>query len=259
MKALRIVLIEDEPVTARNLAHILENLDENISVISMLSSISEAVAWFNTHEDSYDLVFMDIRLTDGLSFEIFNQAPVNRAVIFVTAYNDYAIEAFKNNGIDYILKPFNEQEVARALLKFEILVMPSGQADKGSKFDRLLEQFQASVKSYKRSFLVHYRDKLVPVETAKMAWFYTESEVVYGHTSDGRQYFLDYTMEQLEQQLDPQLFFRANRQFIINRMAISEVDFYFNGRLSVKVKPEPSERILVSKARVPEFKGWMNS
>ncbi|MFW0717438.1 LytR/AlgR family response regulator transcription factor [Pedobacter sp. N23S346] len=259
MKALRIVLIEDEPVTARNLAHILEHLDRNIRVISMLTGVDEAVSWFNTHEHGYDLVFMDIRLTDGLSFEIFKQAQINRAVIFVTAYNDYAIEAFKNNGIDYILKPFDEQDIMRALQKFETLVMPYGQAPDGSKFDRLMEQFQSSVKSYRRSFLVHYRDKLVPVETAKMAWFYTKNEVVYGHTSDGKQYFLDHTMEHLEEQLDPQLFFRANRQFIVNRMAISEVDFYFNGRLSVKVKPEPSEHILISKARVPEFKDWMNS
>ncbi len=259
MKALRIVLIEDEPVTARNLAHILQHLDENISVISVLISVSEAVAWFNTHPGSYDLVFMDIRLTDGLSFEIFKQAPVNRPVIFVTAYNDYAIEAFKNNGIDYILKPFNEQEVDRALQKFETLVRPAERVPDSSTFTRLLEQFQASVKAYKKSFLVHYRDKLVPVETAKIAWFYTESEIVYGHTSEGKQYILEYTMEQLEQQLDPQLFFRANRQFIINRMVVSEVDFYFNGRLSVKVRPEPPERILISKARVPEFKSWMNS
>ncbi|MBD1386691.1 response regulator transcription factor [Mucilaginibacter rigui] len=259
MKALRIVLIEDEPVTARNLAHILEHLDENISIISMLTGVKEAVGWFNAHLHHYDLVFMDIRLTDGLSFEIFKQARVNRPVIFVTAYNDYAIEAFKNNGIDYILKPFNEQEVARALQKFETLFRSAEQVPDGSMFTRLLEQFQASVKSYKKSFLVHYRDKLVPVETVKIAWFYTESEMVYGHTFDGKQYILDFTLEQLEQQLDPQLFFRANRQFIINRAAILEADFYFNGRLSVKVKPEPAERILISKARVPEFKSWMNT
>lgn len=259
MKTLRIVLIEDEPVTARNLAHILQHLDENIRIISILAGVSEAATWFNTHTANYDLVFMDIRLRDGLSFEIFKKAPVNRPVIFVTAYNDYAIEAFKNNGIDYILKPFIEQEVARALHKFETLIRPAEQVPESSMFSRLLEQFQASVKSYKKSFLVHYRDKLVPVETTKIAWFYTANEIVYGHTSDGRQYIMDFTMEQLELQLDPQMFFRANRQFIINRKAISEVDFYFNGRLSVKVKPEPNERILVSKARVPEFKGWMNS
>jgi two-component system, LytTR family, response regulator LytT len=259
MKALRIVLIEDEPVTARNLARILEHLDRKLVVVSTLTSVSEAVAWFNLNEQGYDLIFMDIRLTDGLSFEIFKQVPVNRAVIFVTAYNDYAIEAFKNNGIDYILKPFDELEIARALQKLETLVMPYGQVLGMEKFNQFMEQFQSSIKSYKRSFLVHYRDKLVPIETARIAWFYTKNEVVYGHTSDDRQYFMDYTMEQLEQQLDPRLFFRANRQFIINRNAIAEVHFYFNGRLYVKVSPEPSERILISKARVPEFKGWMNS
>ena len=121
-----------------------------------------------------------------------------------------------------------------------------------------MQRMDQLVKPYRRSFLVHFREKLIPVETAKIAWFYTTDEIVYAHTSDDRQYVMEFTMEQLEQP-DPQLFFRANRQFIINRRAISEVDFYFNGRLSVKVKPEPAERTLISKARVPEFKSWMNS
>jgi DNA-binding LytR/AlgR family response regulator len=122
-----------------------------------------------------------------------------------------------------------------------------------------MAQINLLVKPYKKSFLVHFRDKLIPVETAKMAWFYTADEIVYGHTNEGKQYIMEFTMEQLEQQLDPQLFFRANRQFIVNRNFITEVEFYFNGRLLLKVKPEPTERILISKARVSDFKSWMNS
>ncbi|MEA5426201.1 LytR/AlgR family response regulator transcription factor [Arcicella lustrica] len=259
MKELRLVLVEDEVVTARNLEYVLKSLNENISILAILQSVSEAVNWFENNQTSYDLVFMDIRLADGLSFDIFKKVNINRPVIFVTAYNDYAIQAFKNNGIDYILKPFDEQEIEQALAKFENLTKPSEQELDGKKLAQLLDNVNAGLKSYKKSFLVHYRDKLVPLETAKIAWFYTSNEIVHAHTLDDKQYIMEFTMEQLEQQIDPALFFRANRQFIVNRMAILEIEFYFNGRLSVKVKPEPTEHILISKARVPAFKSWMNN
>ncbi len=259
MKELRLVLVEDEVVTARNLEYVLKSLNEKISILAILQSVSEAVNWFENNQASYDVVFMDIRLADGLSFDIFKKVNINRPVIFVTAYNDYAIQAFKNNGIDYILKPFDEQEIEQALAKFENLTKPSEQEMDEQKVAQLLDYINAGLKSYKKSFLVHYRDKLVPLETAKIAWFYTSNEIVYAHTLDDKQYIMEFTMEQLEQQIDPALFFRANRQFIVNRMAILEIEFYFNGRLSVKVKPEPSEHILISKARVPAFKSWMNN
>ena len=258
MKQLRIVLIEDEPVTARNLAHLLKTIDEGIEIITMLVSVQDAVKWFTANPSAYDLAFMDIRLADGLSFEIFKQVTISKPIIFLTAYNDYALQAFKNNGIDYILKPFDEQEVEQALTKFKNLTGHSHQDVTTFPLAQLIEQISHQ-KSYKKSFLVHFRDKLIPVETIKIAWFYTANEIVYAHTIDVRQYIMDFTMEQLEQQLDPAFFFRANRQFIINRREITEVDFFFNGRLSVKIKPEPPESILISKARVPEFKLWMNS
>ncbi|MDN3581030.1 LytR/AlgR family response regulator transcription factor [Mucilaginibacter flavus] len=259
MNKLRIVIVEDEPVTARNLAHVLQTIDENISIEASLPDVNDATGWFNNNKKGYDLVFMDIRLADGLSFDIFKQAEILKPVIFVTAYNDYAIQAFKNNGIDYILKPFDEAEIEQALNKFKRWMAQSPQNENAQPFAQLLEQMKVLAKPYKKSFLVHFRDKLIPVETAKIAWFYTAHEIVYVRTADGHQYNIEFTMEQLEQQLDPSLFFRANRQFLINRGAIAEVDFYFNGRLSLKMKPEPPEKILISKARVPEFKKWMDS
>lgn len=259
MNTLRIVIVEDEAATARNLAYLLRCADDGIIIITALSSVTDAVNWFNLNPDAYDLLFMDIRLADGVSFDIFKKAVISRPVIFVTAYNDYAIQAFKNNGIDYILKPFDEQEIQTALQKYKSLFLSGQKAPGTLQIGLLLEQINQLTRSYKKTFLVHFREKLVPVETVKIAWFYTANEIVYGHTTDDRQYIMEYTMEQLEQQLDPHLFFRANRQFIINRYTIAEVDFYFNGRLSIKVKPEPPERILISKARVPEFKSWMNS
>lgn len=258
MKSPRIVIIEDEAVTARNLAHLLRLIDEDISIIAMLNSVSESVAWFNGNAGAYDLIFMDIRLADGISFDIFKSVDITKPVIFVTAYNDYAIQAFKNNGIDYVLKPFDEQEIENALTKFKNLFSVVEKDINTNRIELLLEQINQINKPYKKSFLVHYREKLIPVEAAKIAWFYTANEVVYAHTTDDKQYVMEFTMDMLEQQIDMRQFFRANRQFIINRQAITEVDFYFNGRLAVKIKPEPAERVLISKARVPDFKNWMN-
>jgi len=258
MKDIRIVIIEDEAATARNLGHLLRDIDNNISIIATLATVDESVAWFTKNVDTYDLIFMDIRLADGSSFDIFQKTAITQPVIFVTAYNDYAIQAFKNNGIDYILKPFDEQEIDNALKKFRNLISGNKTQQRNMPIETMLEQLHNLTKSYKRSFLVHFKQKLIPLETAQIAWFYTTKETVYAKTLDMRQYIIEFTMEQLEQQVDPELFFRANRQFIINRNAIAEVDFYFNARLLVKVNPEPTEMIIISKARVPEFKSWMN-
>ncbi|MCJ8208820.1 LytTR family DNA-binding domain-containing protein [Mucilaginibacter sp. RS28] len=258
MNELRVVIVEDEPATARNLIRMLQDIDKRILVEAKLTSVSEAVVWFTANTTVYDLVFMDIRLADGLSFDIFNQTMIDRPVIFVTAYNDYALDAFKNNGIDYILKPFDQQEIGKALEKYKRLTGAGAPAPDRLPLKELAEQLLQLKKNYRKSFLVHYRDKLIPVESAKVCWFYTANEIVYAHVADNRQYVIDLTMEQLDKELDPEVFFRANRQFIVNRAAIQEVNFYFNGRLSLKVNPETPEKVLISKARVPEFKSWMN-
>jgi two-component system response regulator LytT len=258
MKQLNVVIIEDEPASARSLANLLRKVDDTISVVAVLQAIEESVTWFNSSGNNFDLIFMDIRLADGISFDIFKQAKISKPVIFVTAYNDYAIQAFKNNGIDYILKPFDEHEIEQSLNKFKSLLYSHTKDSDRLNIEELIEQLNFVPKQYKKSFLVHFRDKLIPVETANISWFYTANELVYAQTTDSRQYVIDFTMEQLEQQLDENQFFRANRQFIINRKGITEVDFYFNGRLVVKMKPDPPESVIVSKARTPEFKNWMN-
>jgi len=245
--ALRVAIIEDEPATARNLRHMLQDIAPEVEVLTILPGVAESVAWLNNNMQQCELLFMDVRLSDGLSFEIFSQVNVTLPVIFITAYDDYALQAFKSNGIDYILKPFDETELKQSLQKYKQLREPVN-------FQQLAAQF----KTYKQSFLVHNRDKLIPLAAANIAWFYTANELVYAGTTDNKQYIIDFTMEQLQQQLDPGVFFRANRQFIVQRSAIQEVDFYFNGRLALKVQPAAKEQILISKARVPEFKNWMN-
>ncbi|MEO6285801.1 MAG: LytTR family DNA-binding domain-containing protein [Dyadobacter sp.] len=257
MISIRIVVVEDEAATARNLVHFLTQTDQNIKVVTVLGTVAGAVEWFEANQDAYELIFMDIRLADGLSFDIFKQTRISRPVIFVTAYNDYAIAAFKNNGIDYILKPFDPAEIERALGKYKNWMAAPEKKIK-PVFDDLLAQLGSLTKSFKKSFLVHYRGKLFPLETAKIAWFYTAAEVVYARTVDEKQYIVEFTMEQLEQQLDPDSFCRVNRQFIINRLAVTEAEQYFNGRLLVKVTPQADEHIIISKARTAEFKNWMN-
>ena len=259
MKDLNVVLVEDEPVTARNLAHLLQTIDDSINIITTLPGVEEAVDWFKTNTGKYDLVFMDIKLADGLSFDIFKQVDIQTPVIFVTAYNDYGITAFKNNGIDYILKPFESEELEKALAKFKRLTGQAETVITNMQLNQLISQISGAGKVYKKSFLVHYRDKLIPVDTATISFFYTANEIVYAYTLTGQTYVIDHTIDALVKLLDPDVFFKANRQFIVNRKCITEVDFFFNGRLSLKIKPEPPEKILVSKARVPEFKMWMNS
>jgi len=256
---LRIVIIEDEPATARNLHFMLHETNEPIELLATLGSITQSTAWLAAHPGEYDLLFMDIRLSDGLSFEIFNQVKVQSPVVFVTAYDDYALQAFKTNGIDYILKPFSKPELQQALHKFRQLSGTKTGDDSRLQLSIVAGQLKAAYKGYKQSFLVHFRDKLIPVATKEIAWFYTLNEVSYAHCFDARKFVVEFTLEQLQEQLDPQVFFRANRQFIVQRRAITEVGFYFNGRLLLKVEPLPDEQILISKARVPEFKAWMNS
>ena len=255
---LRVLLVEDEPANARNLEFMLHEADPSIEIMDVLPGVEDTVNWFTKHPDGCDLVFMDIRLNDGLSFEVFDKVKVEQPVIFVTAYDNYALQAFKANGIDYILKPYDETEIRMALAKYNRL-QGTGRvkADTG-QLNALLKMMQQGVPSYKQSFLVHFREKLLPLETARIAWFYTANEIVYACTNEHKQYAIEFTLEQLQTQLDPTQFFRANRQFIIQRNAIREIELYFNGRLYLKLMPEPAEKVLISKARVPEFKTWMN-
>lgn len=258
MKTIRILIIEDEAATARNLAYLLQNADDRIRIATMTESVQETLEWLSEHPYSYDLIFSDIRLADGLSFEVFKKIKVNTPVVFVTAYDNHAIEAFKNNGIDYILKPFDEEELQAALAKFESLTAQGNATPAYPDISALLELMQKPEKTFRKSFLIAYRDKLIPVESRQIAWFYTANEQVYAHTLDARQYIIEETLEELEKQLDPGVFFRANRQYIINRKAISEIEHHFNGRLFVKISPATPENVLVSKARATVFKNWLN-
>ncbi|MDW7690213.1 LytTR family DNA-binding domain-containing protein [Flammeovirgaceae bacterium SG7u.111] len=256
---LKVVIVEDEPATARNLEYILQSIEPDIVVLVVLPSVAASVKWLQANQSQCALIFMDIRLSDGLSFEIFEKVKVDPPVIFLTAYNEYALQAFKANGIGYILKPYDEDEVEEALVKFKKLSISTPALQNYSELITLMENLKAGPSSFKKSFLVQHREKLLPLDVGKIAWFYTENELVYAYTSDHNKYIIDFTLEQLQQQLDPTHFFRVNRQFIVCRKAIQDIDFYFNGRLIVNTTPKSNEQILISKAKAPEFKVWMNA
>ncbi|SEM10999.1 DNA-binding response regulator, LytR/AlgR family [Chryseobacterium taichungense] len=254
---LRIILIEDEAATARNLEFILKEINPDIEVITTLQSIAESVDYLSACNHDYDLIFSDIRLSDGLSFEIFRQTSIKKPVIFVTAYSDYALEAFRNNGIDYVLKPFDKEEIQRTLLKYNTIIAADIKLEQ-TKTSALLQQLQSATKNYKKSFLIHYCGRLIPVDSAKISWFYTANEIVYACTADGQKYTIEFTLEQLERELNPELFFRANRQFIVNRNAIDTIEYFFNGRLLIKIHPSPQEQVIVSKAKAMMFRKWLD-
>ncbi len=257
--ALRIAIIEDEPATARNLRYLLQELEPGIEVLKTLGAVAESVEWLSANAASCDLLFMDIRLSDGQSFEIFEKVKLTVPVIFVTAYNDFALQAFKANGIDYILKPFDDDELKQAIAKFKGLRSRLPDEDQLHRLRELAGSLKAAGGGYKQSFLVHFRDKMIPLKVEDITWFYTSNELVQAQTSDNKKLNIDFTLEELQEMLDPVQFFRANRQFIVHRKAIREIELYFNSRLLVKMQPDTPENIVISKARVPEFKAWMNA
>jgi two-component system LytT family response regulator len=254
---INVAIIEDEPAIARNLEFMLGELDKGITVLNKMQGVKESVGWLQDNMQKCDLLFMDIRLIDGLSFEIFQTITPTIPVIFVTAYDNYAIEAFKVNGIDYILKPFEEEDIKKALQKFNTSRTNSSIGN--DKIQMLLNHFdQTQTRSYREAYLVHFQNKLIPLAVDKIHWFFTTQEIVYAFNEDGKRYVIDSTLDRILEKISPRLFFRANRQYVVQKAAVVDIDFYFNGRLIVNVIPRPEEKIIVSKAKAPEFKKWLD-
>ncbi len=254
---MKILIIEDEAAATQNLQAILAEVESGGEILAVLESVEEAVDWLRKNE-APDLAFVDIQLADGLSFEIFDQVEASFPVVFATAYDDYAIRAFSLNSIDYLLKPIESSAVEASLQKYKERYAKAD-AWSAEMMQQLLQTMrQKKATQYRSSFLVHYRDKLLPIETKSFAYFYSQSKVVHGITQDHKAYVLDYSLEELKQQLNPAEFYRANRQYIVARQAISDISFYFNGRLILNIVPSTRDQVLISKARAPAFKAWMN-
>ncbi|CAH0997664.1 Sensory transduction protein LytR [Emticicia aquatica] len=247
---MKIVIIEDESAAASQLKFLLNQLNINCQILAVIDSIEEGIKWFTSNE-SPNLIFSDIQLADGVSFEIFEQIQINVPIIFTTAFDEYAIRAFKLNSIDYILKPIDLESLSFAIDKFN-----NQQLVKQEMLNELIKQQAFSQKSYRKSFLVRFRDKLLPIKSNAFAYFFIETGLVFGQLFDGRKYLLDFKLEDLENQLDPQDFIRANRQYILSRESIVEIEPYFNSRILVKIRPTAAFEAIISKEKVTSFKKW---
>lgn len=247
----KIVIIEDEAIAVQNLTRMLAELSPGCEVVKVLQSIEESVEYFNTGAKP-DLCFMDIHLADGLSFRIFDQAEVECPIIFTTAYDQYAIQAFKVNSIDYLLKPINKDELRQAMAKAERLL--SRQDD--SRWQSLAEMLRQGERHYQSSFLIAVADRLVPIRVEDIICFYLLDKLPQIVTADGRTFAYDKPLDLVMEQLDPRKFFRANRQYIIAHDAIEEISLWPISKLAVKLSKPTPERIIISKARVHDFKEW---
>ena len=252
---MKAVIIEDEHAAVLNLEFLLKSIDANIQIVAIIDTVTDAIDFFQK-ENGYDVVFMDIHLADGNSFEIFKAIKPKSPIIFTTAYDQYAIQAFKVNSIDYLLKPIQGSELRNAIEKFK--QTQSQLPIFNQQMQGLFNLIQNQKKSYRQSYLVQKGDTLIPIASNDFAFFYIQNGIVRGTTIKNVSYHLDGRLEDLENELNPQKFYRANRQYLVQRSAIKNLSIYFNGRLIVNTTPVAKEQIIVSKANAPKFKAWLN-
>ena len=255
MNKLRVAIIEDEIPAARLLRSLVARLRPAWEIEVLPGSVEEAVQWFAGNPDP-DLLFLDIQLADGTSFDLLSQVRPSSAVIFTTAYDEYAVRAFSVNSIDYILKPVDEERLAEAIARYESLrgrMLPPD-----DYLDTLLEALQRREKRFRTRFLIAGTDRFLTLPVDDVAYFYSENKVTTAVTFAGRNHVVDLPLSRLEEQLDPDRFFRANRQVLLSVGAIDRIEPYFNGKVSVTVRPPHKEKITVSEERVPLFKTWLN-
>jgi DNA-binding LytR/AlgR family response regulator len=252
---LKALIIEDEAPAYRRLSNLLAQHHGEVEVLEVLDSIEAAVRWL-IGNPSPDLIFSDIQLSDGLSFEIYRQAPPPCPIIFTTAYDAYMLEAFRTNGIDYLLKPIEEADLARSMEKFRALTRTAAVAP-SPDIERLLSAIDNRSPRYRDRFLIKLGSKLLSVPTSDIAWFLSTDGSTELRTRDGKRHLLDQPLDDIEQQLDPARFFRLNRQCIACIACIQMVHQHFNGKLKVELRPPAPEEIMVSREKARAFKEWM--
>lgn len=249
---MKVLIIEDEERTARQLVRMLLNYDPAIEVLALLPSVKEAVNWFKQNPMP-DIAFMDIHLEDGQAFSIFEQINLNVPVIFTTAYDEYMLKAFKVNSIDYLLKPVDNDDLVRALEKFKSL-----QVNPGFDMNALLQLVQKPKEStFKDRFMVTIGTKIYSIETEDIAFFYSEEKATFVMTKAGQLLTLEYSLDNLENQLNPINFFRVNRQFLVARKALKSIQMYSPTKIKLDLAPVPRKEVFVSVHKVPDFKDWL--
>ena len=251
---MKVLIIEDEKPAARRLQQLLQQQRPQTDVLAFIDSVERATQWFRSNPRP-DLMFLDIQLADGLSFDIFREVEVQAPVIFTTAYDQYTLRAFKLNSVDYLLKPIDPEELERALAKFDRFFGKAPLLDTRA-LESLIQSFQAP--EYKERFIVKAGQQLTYIQVSDIQYFYSEDGLLFAQMGDKKRHALDYTLDQLEGLLDPRAFFRLNRKAIIHINAIHKVAPYFNSRLIVELRPRPEFEVIVSRDRVNGFKNWLD-
>ncbi len=251
---MKVVIIEDEQAAVANLTSIIQTIDPNIEIIEVIDTVEESIEYFK-NKTSASLIFMDIHLADGISFDIFKEIQIEIPIIFTTAYDEYAIKAFKVNSIDYILKPIDEDALKIAIDKFK---KQSAKETSITGLESIIQQIYTEKKQYKTTYLVQQRDNILPIKVSQIAYFYIDTGTVKAINIDGEAYIIDKKLEEIEEELNPSIFFRANRQYIIQRDAIKNIQIYFNGKLIINSIPKSKEQIIVSKVKAPVLKQWLS-
>lgn len=254
---MKVVIIEDEKPAVEKLENFLNRYDPEIEIAGKLTSVDQTVKWLSDPSNQADLLFMDIMLTDGMSFDIFERMDVSTPIIFITAYNEFAVQAFKVNSIDYLLKPLNYNDLYRSMEKIKVLRENLPANKERIHYDELSRVLLQMNRSYKTRFMVKVGDHIRSVKTENIALFYAEGRTVYIVTNKQKQYIVDFKLESLESNLDPDQFFRTNRSFIVNINAIQDVVVYSNSRLKIVVNIDFDKEIIVSREKVGQMKEWL--
>lgn len=253
---MKILIIEDEKLAVEKLVNLLATVAPDSEIVGTLDSIDDAVAWLNHHPHP-DLVISDIHLIDGLCFNIFSQIKVECPIIFATAYEKYAIQAFEVNSIDYLLKPVQEQRLAQALTKYSDLTQ-SQESDRTELYEEFKKLLTNKNKNYKSRFLCKLGNKIKSIPTENIAYFYSANKMTFLVDKNQQRLPVNNTLDEIDQLVDPDSFFRVNRKFISHYEAISEIHPYFKGRLKLKLAPHIEEDIVVSTEKSPIFKAWLD-
>lgn len=251
---MKILILEDEIPAANRLKKLILECRPSAQIIEVIDTVEDALEWFkrNNHPD---LIISDIQLADGVSFEIFEQLELKCPIVFATAFDQYAIKAFELNSIDYLLKPFSKETLEKSFDKLDKISLTNTSL-KELDLSSFVQQLSNRI-IYKQRFLIAKGDSLIPVSTEQISYIFTEDKAVLVKTNKGNNYFINYSLDDLEAQLDPKKFFRLNRQFIININAITKISQYFNGKLKIELSPPQESDVIVSRAKTPVFKNWL--
>ena len=254
MSEFKVLIIEDEPPAAKRLSKLLNELEENIEIVDIIDSVETSIKYLK-NTNNLDLIFMDIQLSDGLSFEIFTEINFDTPVIFTTAFDNYMLNAFKVHSVDYILKPLEAEELANAFEKFKTYYINRSNVEKVD-FQNILSQFLN--KSFKERFLVKSGSEIKYISICDIAYFYSEDGYTHICTSDNYKHIVDYKLDDLEKCVDPKSFFRINRQLYVSIASIKKIESYFNSRYKLQINPKFSKDVIVSRDRAMGFRKWLD-